>query len=519
MTDAIIVDHVSKSFGPTKALTDVSLTIGRGQSRGLIGKNGAGKSTLMSILTGLVHPDSGAVRVLDDDGQDNFSAVGCVYQRSTLVPGATAAENICLSRYPRRRGLISWRSVRQTALEALDEWGCAHVADLAVDELDPLERKVVEICRVLSAGPRVLLLDEPTAGLDRAAAQRLFDQMAQARKRGVTTIYVSHHLHEVFEVCDSVSVLRDGQLVLTEELQRLSMPDLVEAMVGETVAEQSAAARRHRLAAREVEHEHPVLVARELTAPPKVRHVDLDLRPGECVGLTGLDGAGHMQVAEVLTGQRASLSGTITVDGRPLPTGDIGGCIASGIGYTPEDRHSSGYIPGLSVAENATLSIMSKFTNRLGVLNFRKRDEFYHKLATEWAIKAHSPGQAVEELSGGNQQKVVLARSVAADPRVLVLMNPTAGVDVSAKDSIYATIDELKRQGQSVLLATSDDGDLEICDRILVMFDGEVVAEMHPPFSETDIAAAVQGPGAATPATTPATTPAASYSADEEIQP
>src|SRR6266700_3129158 len=313
--------------------------------------------------------------------------------------------------------------------------------------------------------------------------------MEQAHQRGVTTIYVSHHLHEVFKVCDSVSVLRDGKLVLTEQVQALSVHDLVEAMVGEAVAEQEAEARRHRQA-------------------------DLELRAGECVGLTGLDGAGHMQVAEVLTGQRALDSGTVTVDGRRLPTGDIQRCVAAGVGFTPEDRHISDYIPGLSVAENTTLSILSQFTNRFGVLNFRKRDEFYRKLAGEWDIKAHSPGQAVEELSGGNQQKVVLARSVAAEPRVLVLMNPTAGVDVSAKDSIYATIDDLKGAGQSVLLATSDDGDLEICDRILVMFDGEVVAEMHPPFSETEIAAAVQGPGTETTAAAPAPP----LPADKEIQ-
>jgi simple sugar transport system ATP-binding protein len=514
MTEAIIVDRVSKSFGPTQALADVSLTIGRGESRGLIGKNGAGKSTLMSILTGLVHPDSGTVRVLDDRGRDDFSTVGCVYQRSTLVPGASAAENISLGRYPRRFGLIRWDAVRRDAVEVLAEWGCAHLADHAVDQLDPLERKIVEICRVLSAGPKVLLLDEPTAGLDRAAAQRLFEHMEQAHQRGVTTIYVSHHLHEVFKVCDSVSVLRDGKLVLTEQLQTLSMPDLVEAMVGETIAAQEAEARRHRQAAAQGRTEQPVLVARELTAQPKVRQVDLELRAGECVGLTGLDGAGHMQVAEVLTGQRALDEGTVTVDGRRLPTGDIHRAVAAGVGFTPEDRHLSGYIPGLSVAENTTLGILSQFTNRFGVLNFRKRDEFYRKLADKWDIKAHSPGQAVEELSGGNQQKVVLARSVAADPRVLVLMNPTAGVDVSAKDSIYATIDELKRAGQSVLLATSDDGDLEICDRILVMFDGEVVAEMHPPFSETEIAAAVQGPGTAATATVAASP----RPADKEIQ-
>jgi simple sugar transport system ATP-binding protein len=237
----------------------------------------------------------------------------------------------------------------------------------------------------------------------------------------------------------------------------------------------------------------PVLVARNLTAHPKVRSVDLDLRGGECVGLTGIDGAGHMQVAELLTGQRSADTGTVTMDGEPVALGSIPACLAAGIGYTPEDRHISGYVPALSVAENATLGIMGQFTSRLHFINFRERDAAYQRLADEWSIKAHGVSQPTEELSGGNQQKVVLARSVAADPRVLVLINPTSGVDVQAKNSIYSTIDALKRRGQSVLVVTSDDGDLEICDRILVMFDGAVISELHPPYSETVLAAAVQG--------------------------
>ena len=493
MNESILVEQVSKSFGPTRALVDVSLTIAAGESRALIGKNGAGKSTMMSILTGLVAPDSGSVRVLSDHGHSDFSAVGCVYQRSTLVPAATAAENIALNRYPTSRRLIRWGAVQRQAAEVLAEWGCEHVTDIPVEQLDPLERKIVEICRVLSRGPRVLLLDEPTAGLDRPAVQHLFDNIGKARERGVSVIFVSHHLHEVFQVCDSVTVLRDGKLVLTDRLAAMTVNDLVAAMVGESAAEAEAEVREHRAAGSVDVTSPPVLVARGVTAEPKVRSVDLELRAGECVGVTGIDGAGHMQLAEVLTGQRPAEAGTVAVDGKPVPLGSITGCTAAGIGFTPEDRHISGYVPALSVSENATLGVMRRFVNSARLINFGKRDSSYQRLADEWSIKAHSPAQPTEELSGGNQQKVVLARSVASDPRVLVLINPTSGVDVQAKNSIYSTIDGLKTRGQSVLVVTSDDGDLEICDRILVMFDGAVISELHPPYSETTLAAAVQG--------------------------
>ncbi|MCW2763091.1 MAG: rbsA 2 [Marmoricola sp.] len=493
MTESIVVDNVSKSFGPTKALVDVSLSIEQGESRALIGKNGAGKSTLMSILTGLVTPDSGSVRVLGGDGRSDFSAVGCVYQRSTLVPAATAAENIALNQYPTSRRVIRWSRVQRQAVETLDEWGCAHVANVPVEQLVPLERKIVEICRVLSSGPKVLLLDEPTAGLDRPAVQRLFESIGRARARGVTVIFVSHHLHEVFEVCDSVSTLRDGKLVGTDRLEHLSVADLVEGMVGESAAQAAAEAKEHRSAGKVDLDRPPLLVAKGLTFEPKVKQVDLELRAGECVGVTGIDGAGHMQLAEILTGQNPPDAGTVAIEGQHVALGSIPKAMAAGIGFTPEDRHLSGYIPALGVAENATLGVMHQFTNRLHLINFRKRDEAYQRLADEWSIKASGVAQPTEQLSGGNQQKVVLARSVASEPRVLVLINPTAGVDVQAKTSIYSTIDSLKQRGQSVLVVTSDDGDLEICDRILVMFHGEVISELHPPYSEKVLAAAVQG--------------------------
>lgn len=493
MTSAILVEGVSKSFGPTKALDSINLTIERGDSRALIGKNGAGKSTLMSILTGLVHPDSGSVTVVDENGDTGFSTVGCVYQRSTLVPAATAAENIALNRYPTRRRVIQWRQVRRDAVAALRDWGSEEIADTPVELLDPLERKIVEICRVLASGPKILLLDEPTAGLDRPAVRKLFDNVKRARARGVTVIFVSHHLHEVFEVCDSVTVLRDGRTVMSDKLERLTVPDLVQAMVGETAAEAQREVLAHTAETRVDTSGVPVLAVRGLVAEPKVHSVDLELRAGECVGLTGIDGAGHMQVAQLLTGQVSPDAGEVALDGTAVRLGSIPAAIRAGIGFTPEDRHLSGFVPYLSVAENATLGILPQLTGRFRLISGSRRDAAYGRLAEEWSIKAKGPHQAAEELSGGNQQKVVLARSVATEPKLLVLVNPTAGVDVQAKRSIYSTIDDLKRRGQSVLVVTSDDGDLEICDRILVMFEGSISAELHPPFSERQLAAAVQG--------------------------
>jgi simple sugar transport system ATP-binding protein len=492
-SQAIVVDNVSKSFGPTQALSNVSVSVACGESRALIGKNGAGKSTLMSILTGLTRSDSGSVEVMDSEGGTSFSNVGCVYQRSTLIPGATAAENIFLARFPRTSlGLIRWSEVNRRAVGLLEEWGCGHLATTLVEDLDPLKRKIVEICRVLSLGPQVLLLDEPTAGLDMAATQHLFSHVKKARSRGVSIIYVSHHLQEVFEVCDTVTVLRDGRMVLTERLEGLGVPDLVASMVGES-ASPEASSEHHPASTDSSPELPPVLVARALTCPPSVQEFDLELRPGECVGLTGLDGSGHVQVAGMLTGQRHVEHGTVTIDGAPLPLADIRGCIDAGVGFTPEDRHASGFVPAMTVAENSTMTVMRQFVNRLRLIRTAERDDFYGRLADDWSIKAVGPGQPTEELSGGNQQKVVLARSVAASPRVLVLMDPTAGVDVAAKQSIYATIEEIKLKGQAVLVVTSDDSDLEICDRVLVMFHGRVTAELLPPLSASVLAAAVQG--------------------------
>lgn len=490
---AVSIRGLTKSFGSTQALSDVSFSFAQGESRALIGKNGAGKSTVVSILTGLEKADAGTIEVMGKSGDQSRLDLGCVFQRSTLIPAATVAENIAFGSFPKSRGLISWSEVRQSAAALLDEWGCSHLLNLPVEEIEPLERKIVEICRVLARGPKVLILDEPTAGLDIGSTRRLFAHIAHARSRGVSVLYISHHLQEIFEVCDSVTILRDGRLVNSSQLKDLTISDLVSGMLGDVPQSLTQAEARAIADREDVVHRNVILEIEDLSFGGELDSVALKVHQGECVGITGLDGSGFMRVAEMMTGQAKPDSGSVLLRGEPIPYGSVSGCIDRGIGFTPEDRHLSGYVPAMSVAENSTLSIMDRFVGKSHFIRSKVRDATYNALANDWGIKAWGPGQPTEELSGGNQQKVVLARSVAADPQILVLMNPTAGVDVGAKESIYETILELKSKGKGIVLVTSDDSDLEICDRVLVMFQGVIRQELQPPYSESTIARAVQG--------------------------
>jgi simple sugar transport system ATP-binding protein len=494
---AIDVTGVAKAYGSTQALAGVELKVGIGESRALLGRNGAGKSTLIGVLTGLVHPDAGSVRVRGVVGGPTEHAgaepIACVYQKTTLVPGLTAAENIMLGHYPTRAyGAVDWPRMRRRGRDLLEEWGLGRVVDSPVDQLEPLERKVVEICRALARGPRILLLDEPTAGLDEHACAELFQHIAAARGRGVTLLYVSHHLEEIFEVCDGVTILRDGTDVLTADIADLTIPRIVDVMVGETEhrVTGSAASSRSRP---DRDEQREVLEVVGLHLGAQLRGVDLRVRAGECVGVTGLDGAGHVQLAAAIAGMARPSSGSIKVAGRSVPRGDVAAAIRAGIGFVPENRHDSGFVPGLSVEENATLTVLDRLRGRLGFINGRRRAELYRALSRTWSIKASGPHQPVEELSGGNQQKVVLARALASDPDVVVLINPTAGVDVAATESIYRSLAELREAGRAVVIVSTNDADLAICERIVVMFKGRIHAELEAGWAERTLVAAIQG--------------------------
>jgi simple sugar transport system ATP-binding protein len=491
--DVLRATGITKRFGSNTALEDVSMSIQAGEVRALLGRNGAGKSTMISIITGLQTADEGELAFPGaGEGTHAADAVACVYQKSTLVPYLTAAENIYLDAYPTSSfGLVNWKSAARGAEKMLAQWNLSSIAGVLVQDLDPLQRKVVEICRALRTGARILLLDEPTAGLDGDATRLLFARMAELTAQGIAIVYVSHYLDEIFEVCDTVTILRDGKHVLTDSLEGKTVGNLVDAMLGEKRAEvESPSTARARF-----DDKTPALLSVDgLGLEQRFEDFSVSIRPGECVGLVGLEGSGIAQVAESLVGLRKPSTGSISVRGRTVPGGNVHKAIAAGIGFLPEDRHHSGFVPGMSNEENATLSILDTLRNRLHLIDTQKRHAVFSTLWRSWEIKAASADQATEELSGGNQQKVALARAFASKPDVLVLANPTAGVDVSAKASIIQSIsDTVESARTACLIVSADESEFSPCSRVLVMFRGQIIGELNAPWNEATLAAAVQG--------------------------
>jgi simple sugar transport system ATP-binding protein len=503
---AIDVRGAWKSFGATRALIDVTMSVAPGEARALVGRNGAGKSTLVSLLTGVHRPDAGEISVAGKPAAAGARAIACVYQHSRLVPALSVAENLMLGRYPRARGSrIDWQRVRAEAERQLAPWGLTDHALSLVEDLDPVQAKVVEICRALMQHPRVLLLDEPTAGLDRRDAERLFDVVDRLKVQGTTIVYVSHQLEEVYRLCESATVLRDARHVLTAPLAELPMRALVTAMVGEdappelTAHVPVAGAARERPRRPTADARAPVrLEAHGLTVPSAVDAFDLEVRRGECVGIAGLDGSGKTEIGAVLAGLLRPSAGSIWADGRRVPFGDVRAAMAAGIAYVPPDRHGQGLIPLLPVSENATLTAARRLARRLTpvlprVLLERDRDAVYRRLADQWEIIASSPRQLMGELSGGNQQKGLMARGLATDPAVVVMHNPTAGIDVAAKSSIMRTLEEVFARGACGVVISEDPEDFALCSRILVVFKGRRASCLEGSWTEGDLLTAMQG--------------------------
>ena len=487
---------VGKRYGPTVALADVDLTVTAGESHALVGRNGAGKSTLVSILTGLSKSDTGRVTFGGDpapslsDREAWRSRVACVYQHSTVIPNLTVAENVFINRQPTRRGVISWSRTRREARELLDSWQVAVDVDTPAGELSVEDRQLVEIARALSYGARFIVLDEPTAQLDSNAIERLFVRMREMQDAGITFLYISHHLQEVYEVCQTVTVLRDARHVVTAPVADLDRTQLVDAMTGEsgglTVVD---AADRERVAADAAD----ALTVAGLSGDG-FTDVSFHLRRGEVLGIAGSNASGKHQVAETVYGLRAPSAGLVEVFGKRLPRGDVKAALRAGIGCVPRDRHHQGLVLGMSIADNTTMSIL----DRLGSGGFAPRGArtaVATRSIADYGVVAAGPDQPAEALSGGNQQKVVLARALASDPSVLVLINPTAGVDVKSKEALLDQVERVRAEGKAVLIVSDELDDLRPCDRVLVLRAGAVVAEHEAGWSVGDLVADIEGVG------------------------
>ncbi|WP_225848585.1 sugar ABC transporter ATP-binding protein [Streptomyces sp. HPF1205] len=496
-TPVVEATGITKRFGATVALRDVRIRVAPGESHALVGRNGAGKSTLVSVLTGIQRPDSGtllfsgkpAPAMGDTDAWR--SKVACVYQRSTVVPDLTVAENLFLDR--QSAGAlrpIRWRQLRAGAEALLAEYGVGVSPRARIRDLTVEQRQFVEIARALGFGARFIILDEPTAKLDARGIERLFTKLRELQDKGVAFLFISHHLQEVYELCSTVTVYRDARHVLTAPVAGLGHDALVAAMTGEgtTGAQQPA---RPAGAGVLSGTGPPMLQVTGLTLPGVYEDVSLTVRPGEVVGLAGAAASGNVQLGETLAGLHRSRSGSVSLAGREVRAG-APAALAAGVGFIPEDRHLQGLVPERSVAENATLTV----TDQLGpygvVLPARAR-AFARRMIDDLDIKTPGAATPVSALSGGNQQKVVVARALATDPRLLVAIRPTNGVDIKSKEFLLGRVRAVAAAGKSALVVSDELDDLRVCDRVVVMFHGRVTASFPAGWTDEQLVAAIEG--------------------------
>jgi rhamnose transport system ATP-binding protein len=470
------LEHISKRFGATQALDDVSLALLPHEVHALVGENGAGKSTLVKILAGVHQPDSGQIRLggepieIRSPARARELGIAVIHQEPRLFPDLSVAENVYLGHQPRGRlGAIDWGSMRRETRRLFDELDVEIPADMQVRGLSMADQQLVEIAKALSLDARLLIMDEPTASLSQHEVDRLFTIVRKTRESGVAIMFVSHRLEEVFEISDRTTVFRDGRHVATAATRDLTTGLLIRHMVGREVTLFPS------IAATPGE---TLLEVRGLSRAGEFSDVTFSVRAGEVVGFAGLVGAGRTEVARVLFGIDKRDAGQVLIAGKDIHFDSPSAALASGVAYVPEDRHQDGLVLDFPIASNITLPILARLFPRLFV-----RREVENDMARDYAgqlqVRMTGVDQEVAALSGGNQQKVVIAKWLASKPRVLILDEPTRGIDIGAKVEVHRIIAELAAAGLGIVLISSELPEvLAMCDRILVMHEGRVTDEM-----------------------------------------
>jgi monosaccharide-transporting ATPase len=486
MTTAPVLEvtGVTKRFPGTLALDDVSFALAPGEVHALVGENGAGKSTLIKVLTGVYQPDEGEVRHLGEpvtfkrpiDAQR--AGISTIYQEVNLVPLMSIAGNVFLGREPRTRtGLVDWSKMYADARELLKGYGVDNDVRRPLHTLGVGAQQMVALARAVSTDAKVVIMDEPTSSLEPREVETLFEVLNRLHAEGIAIVYVSHRMDELYRVCDSVTVLRDGRVVHSGPLKSLPRIELVSLMLGREIRQ----IREEGVTAFGEEHDverEPLLKAENLSGMRKLHDVSVSIRPGEVVGLAGLLGSGRSETARAIVGAFPLDGGSVLLAGKPLKRGRIKSAMRAGIALLAEDRKTDGIIPNLSVRENIVLAALTGLSP-FGLVSKAKQDRIVKIFMDRLRIKAASPEQKVSELSGGNQQKVLLARWLATGPKILLLDEPTRGIDVGAKAEVQALIDELAREGLGVLLISSELEELiDGSDRVVVLRDGSVVGEL-----------------------------------------
>ncbi len=464
---------INKSFGTNQVLKNAGFFLKDGEVHALMGENGAGKSTLMKILTGVYKRDSGTVLV---DGQEvsyktpqeaEKAGIVFIYQELNVLFDLTVVENLFMGKEIKKAfGVCDMKAMREKALEVMKKVGVNIPVDAVMSDLSVGQQQMVEICKALMVDAKVIIMDEPTAALTESETEGLFKVINSLRKKGVSIVYISHRMEEIFQLCDRITILRDGVYIDTKEIKDITMDDVVQMMIGREIGE--------RFPKREVKIGEEVIKVEGLTSGKHFHDVNFSVRAGEVLGVAGLMGAGRTEIMQAVFGNLKKDSGKIYIEGKEVTIKNPRQAIAAGIGFITEDRKTEGLLLEKSIAENIEIANLGKVSNH-NVLKKEKQDELVKKGINEFKIKCFGPWHECNNLSGGNQQKVVLAKWVYTDPKILILDEPTRGVDIGAKKEIYNIINELAAKGVAVIMVSSELPEvLGMSDRIMVVREGEV---------------------------------------------
>lgn len=484
MTKKILeLKNITKKFGDNTVLKDVSFELSGGEIHALIGENGAGKTTLIKILTGIMRPDKGRI-ILNEEDITNTTildrikmGISAVYQELDLCPNLTVAENIFLGAEPSKLIFVSTKQMNKEAALILNQLGLTIDVTKKVETFSIGIKQIIAIARAIRLNPRILVLDEPTSSLTAEETKRLFDVVFNLKNKGVSVIFITHFLQQVYELCDKVTILRDGNTCGTYESKSLNDNELLKLMLGKDLEDLNYSSDK--------DVESLPLVKIENLTDGVIKPINFNIGKGEIVGLAGVISSGVSEIAELIYGLR-ECTGTIKIDNKIISKNSIKTALKSGIGFLSKDRKEEGIIAGLSVYENMVLSLQRS----KGFESIKKTDvlEKCYKFIRELNIKVHDINDSIEKLSGGNQQKVLLARILLTEPKLLILEEPTRGIDIASKFTIWNSIEDLSKRGISVLIVSSEIEELmRLCNRILVVNNSEVVAEYVEDFNQDSI--------------------------------
>lgn len=464
---------INKAFGSNQVLKDAGFVLEDGEVHALMGENGAGKSTLMKILTGVYTGDAGTVIV---DGKEVIykspqeaekAGIVFIYQELNVLFDLTVEENLFMGKeITKGFGICDKKAMRKKAQEAMDKMGVKIPINAVMSDLSVGQQQMVEICKALMVDAKVLIMDEPTAALTQSETEGLFKLIKSLRKKGVSIVYISHRMEEIFELCDRITILRDGTYVGTEKIKDINMDDIVRMMIGREIGE--------RFPARDAKIGKEMLRVEGLTKGKTFKDVNFSVKAGEVLGVSGLMGAGRTEIMHAIFGNLPFESGKIFIEGKEVTIKNAREAINAGIGFITEDRKTEGLLLEKSISENIALANLGKISDK-SVVKKSKVDELVKKGIDEFHIKCFGPDHECNNLSGGNQQKVVFAKWVYTDPKILILDEPTRGVDIGAKKEIYSVINDLAAKGVAIILVSSELPEvLGMSDRIMVVHEGKI---------------------------------------------